>query len=111
MFEELRVIYDESNKNKGLYYSLKKQFDEELNYGIINMEIFRKLESMPVIESHELTLKKFLSKIRNLGYNQSEISNHLTGIDKATLEQVAQAYQYLPEDWIKDSLQKGKIVV
>lgn len=111
MFEELMVIYDKSNKNKGLYTRLKKQFDEELSNGTINMEIFRELESMPVIENHELTLKKILSKVRNVGYNLNEINNHLIGMNKISFEIVSQAYQYLPEDWIKSSLQKGKIVV
>lgn len=102
------VIYDKSNKNKGLYTRLKKQFDEELSNGTINMEIFRELESMPVIENHELTLKKILSKVRNVGYNLNEINNHLIGMNKISFEIVSQAYQYLPEDWIKSSLQKGK---
>ena len=114
MFEELMVIYDESNKNKELYNSLKKQFEERtdnLIYDETTMEIFSKLQNMPVIENHALELKKILSEVRNVGYNQNEINNHLIDMDKASFERVAQAYQYLPEDWIKSSLQKGKIVI
>ena len=114
MFEELTVIYDESNKNKELYYSLEKQFKERTDNRIFDektISISEKLESMPVVINNELTLKKILSKVRNVGYNQNEINNHLIGMNKTSLEIVSQAYQYLPEDWIKSSLQKGKIVV
>lgn len=114
MFEELMVIYNESNKNKELYNSLENELYERINNGINderNMEIYEKLKNMPVIGSHALELKKILSEVRNVGYNQNEINNHLIGMDKASFEIVSQAYQYLPEDWIKSSLQKGKIVV
>ncbi|MDE6779890.1 MAG: hypothetical protein K2J40_00310, partial [Ruminococcus sp.] len=55
--------------------------------------------------------KKKLSNVRNVGYNQSAINNHLIGMNDTSFEIVSQAYQYLPEDWIKSSLQKGRIVV
>ncbi|MDE6538654.1 MAG: phage minor capsid protein, partial [Ruminococcus sp.] len=95
MFEEMMVIYDKSNKNKKLYYQLNEQLNEELSRGIVNMEIFKKLETMTVVENHALELKKMLSKVRNVGYNQSAINNHLIGMNDTSFEIVSQAYQYL----------------
>ena len=114
LLDDMIVLYDKSNQNKNLYKQLKKQLDNKISNGIYNEEVeklFKKMEDMEVIENHSLVLKNTLSRIRKVGYDNKEVYNHLKGFDRISVDIVAQAYQYLPEDWIKSSLQKGKIMV
>ena len=116
IMDEISIAYDISDKNMGRYLELKKAFEENINNNNTDT-LYNEICSLNVIENipemHALQLKSILSRIRSMGHSKNsslDIYSNLTGEERA-IQSVLDAYSYLPEDWIKTSLQAGRYVI
>lgn len=54
-------------------------------------------------------IKEFLSEYRTMGFQDLDIKGHLTNPRAYASKTIQEAYEYLPNDWINDSINHGTL--